>query len=204
MGFKRWISDIWSNGSTNCATITHLNKMYPTVKLPTFGTVVKRVKSSSSNPSPGIIQRKVYEFFVTILNANRLSFNLIKTSFPPPKKNEQNSPKNIFIFSTLALFLFLSLPTSEPWTSDKGLNLWRGVGWWGKSAVQWVKCSVTRRVDYFSIFGHFSTIKLCPTALFAKVGSKYYQMLNKAFEKLPTLFIFCKRVKFLPNLVTLD
>ena len=52
--------------------------MYPTVKLPTFGTVVKRVKSSSSNPSPGIIQRKVYEFFVTILNANRLSFNLIK------------------------------------------------------------------------------------------------------------------------------
>ena len=158
MGFKQWISEIRSNGSTNCAAITHLNKMYPTVKLPTFGTVVKWVKSSSSNPSPGIIQRKDYEFFVTILNANRLTFNLIKTSSPPPKKTNKIPPK-IFLFSQLwpcSCFFRRRrrLPTSEPWTSDKGLNLWRGLEVGEVCSEVSNISSVTRLVDYFLIFGH--------------------------------------------------
>ena len=145
MGFKQWISEIRSNGSTNCAAITHLNKMYPTVKLPTFGTVVKWVKSSSSNPSPGIIQRKDYEFFVTILNANRLSFNLIKTSSPPQKKRTK-FPQKYFYFLNFGLVpvSFVADDDCRRLSREQVTKVLIFGGGWrlGKSAVKWVTSAV--------------------------------------------------------------
>ena len=56
---------------------------------------------------------------------------------------------------------------------------------------------------FFNIWP-FTTMKLCPIAFFAKIGSMYCQTLNKAFEKLPkTLRNFSQNDKISSNLVTL-
>ena len=56
---------------------------------------------------------------------------------------------------------------------------------------------------FFNIWP-FTTTKLCPIPIFPKIGSKYYQILNKAFEKLSkTSIIFSQIDEILPNLVTL-
>ena len=65
--------------------------------------------------------------------------------------------------------------------------------------------SGTRRLDYFSTFGHLHwRWKIAQRhSIFAKVGSKFWQIINKPSKIYPWLCGFCQRVEILPNLVTL-
>jgi len=57
--------------------------------------------------------------------------------------------------------------------------------------------SVTRRQDYFSIFGHLKHGTFAQEyQKFAKVDSKLCKTLTKAFKNCKTLIIFAKVAKF--------
>ena len=64
--------------------------------------------------------------------------------------------------------------------------------------------SVTRWLDYFSIFGHLQQWKFAlKHQIFAKADSKFCQTLNNAFKIFIIINIFCVSGAILPNLVTL-
>ena len=64
--------------------------------------------------------------------------------------------------------------------------------------------SVTRWLDYFSIFGHLHQRKLPQNChKYAKVGSAFCQIRNKLPKICQRLFNFCQKVETSPNLVTL-
>ena len=68
----------------------------------------------------------------------------------------------------------------------------------------WLSCSVTRWLDYVSIFDHLQQRKLtqkCKKC--AKVGSTFCQKRNKRSEFCQMLVKFCQSGKISPNLATL-
>ena len=67
-----------------------------------------------------------------------------------------------------------------------------------------VTISVTRWLDYFSIFGHLTRLKSCPKLKnYAKVSSKFCQTLKKPFNICQRFIKFCQSSKISQNLVTL-
>ena len=65
-------------------------------------------------------------------------------------------------------------------------------------------CSVTRWLEYFSIFGHLKECKFSQKhKIFAKVGSKFCQIVNTAFKSYPNTLKLCQSGKISPSLVTL-
>ena len=65
--------------------------------------------------------------------------------------------------------------------------------------------SVTWWLDYFSIFAHLWQFKYAQChKMFAKVGSKFYQVVNKAFKSCPNTFKFCQSGEISPSLFTLS
>ena len=64
--------------------------------------------------------------------------------------------------------------------------------------------SVTRWLDYFSIFGHWQRWKLPQEChKFAKVGAAFYQIRNKPSKFCQRFLYFCQSGKISPNLITL-
>ena len=75
---------------------------------------------------------------------------------------------------------------------------------WGTKTFALHVFSVTRLLDYFSTFGHLHQWKFAQKyTKFAKVGSKFFQVVNKPLKNGPRLWIFYQSGKILPNLVTL-
>ena len=94
-----------------------------------------------------------------------------------------------------------------------GLYLeWLSLSWCRKTNEQsldeclFSKCvlSVTRLLDYFSIFGHLHQWKFAQKyRKFADVGLKFCQILNKRIKNCRRLWIFCQSGQISSILVTL-